>query len=233
MNRAVYVTRLRRYSSRSSNADVAIAADMGNECASIHTRAQASGSGDLDQQLQPFDDSKLIRAVQRGDTESVRTLLDRYCRKAYLLAFRRLGDHTDAEIAVERAFIELVEDTIRFSTPDEFAAMFYSIVRKYAPFRTAPLATARLQPRGYGVTVLATGRSRDHAEILALFQCAMASCTPPVRVAAELHAIDGVSIAEISTMLGHTVPAVLVQVQKGHAAFCDALARAGPRSTRR
>lgn len=235
MNRALYAAGFKRHARRCSTTDAAIALIGPHGRVSIQVYAQARSSSDVPQHSPALDESELIRAVQRGEAGALRALLDRYCHKAYLLAYRRLGEARDAETAVERTFVEVVKTTVRFSGPDEFATLLFSIVRKYAPFRPAPVAPGAPESRGhgYGIPVRAHGRSHDRSEILALFRSVLANRTPQARLAVELHAIDGVSIAEVATMLGLTVSTARTHVENGHVALCNALIRAGQHSTSR
>lgn len=67
--------------------------------------ARAAGTTEEEDADQVVDG--LIEALRRGDPEALARLYDLFSRRAFGLAYRVLGDGTDAEDAVQEAFLSL------------------------------------------------------------------------------------------------------------------------------
>ena len=64
-----------------------------------------------------FNEQKLIRAGQRGDSEAVETLFRRYHRPLFQTALRVLGNAEDAEDALQDGLLSAYRNLKRFEGP--------------------------------------------------------------------------------------------------------------------
>lgn len=74
-------------------------------------------------------DEDLVRRVARGDRDALALLLDRHSDRAYAFATRLLGNPTEAEDAVQEAFLKLWREAGRWQAErGRFAPWFFRIV---------------------------------------------------------------------------------------------------------
>jgi RNA polymerase sigma factor (sigma-70 family) len=74
------------------------------------------------------DESSIIAAILRGDRWLFHDLIRPYEKSAYRLVFYLLGDETDAEDTVLRAFLRVFQDLGTFRIGSSFSAWLTSIV---------------------------------------------------------------------------------------------------------
>ena len=55
----------------------------------------------------PDSDETIFKRVQAGDREAFGVLVERYQRRAFAVATRLMGNRTEAEDAVQQAFLRL------------------------------------------------------------------------------------------------------------------------------
>ena len=65
-------------------------------------------------ELTALDDRDLIRQAQAGDKEAFRTLVERYMRKVYAVAFDMTGNHHDAEDVSQDVFLRAFQTLDRY-----------------------------------------------------------------------------------------------------------------------
>ncbi|MFT5354879.1 MAG: RNA polymerase sigma-70 factor (ECF subfamily) [Polyangiales bacterium] len=73
-------------------------------------------------------DRELVRAVQRGDTNSFRQLFDRYHRRAYAVAFGVVKNQQDALDIVQEGFIKVHRHIANFQGTSSFYTWLYRII---------------------------------------------------------------------------------------------------------
>jgi RNA polymerase sigma-70 factor (ECF subfamily) len=81
---------------------------------------------------EPVDDHELVAAARRGDRDAVRTLFDRYHRRAYALAFGVVRHPDDALDVVQDAFIKAHKYLDKFEGNSSFYTWLYRIVMNLA-----------------------------------------------------------------------------------------------------
>jgi len=75
-----------------------------------------------------LDDLTLVVRAQEGDTPAFAVLVRRYQRPLYRLAVRLLGNHSDAEEAVQDAFVTAWRQLSGFRGDAAFSSWMYRIV---------------------------------------------------------------------------------------------------------
>jgi RNA polymerase sigma-70 factor, ECF subfamily len=74
------------------------------------------------------DDKELVRACQRGDMQAFETLVSRYQKKVYWIAYNFVGDAEDAMDLAQEAFIRVYRSLNRFDQKYNFYTWLYRIV---------------------------------------------------------------------------------------------------------
>jgi RNA polymerase sigma-70 factor (ECF subfamily) len=74
------------------------------------------------------EDNDLIAAVQSGDKTAMKTLVEKYKRKAYYLALGMVGNSDEAYDISQEAFIRVFRSARRFDLKQRFFPWFYSII---------------------------------------------------------------------------------------------------------
>lgn len=82
--------------------------------------------------LPPTPDPEAIAAIRSGDAERYRELIERYERRAYAIAWSRLGDPSLAEEATQEAFIRAYQHLDWLRDPARFGAWLLRMVRGIA-----------------------------------------------------------------------------------------------------
>ena len=73
-------------------------------------------------------DNELIQRIQAGYHEDFRVLVERYASEALTLAVRIIGDRSEAEEAVQDAFVRVHRGLDGFRGDARFTTWFYRIV---------------------------------------------------------------------------------------------------------
>jgi RNA polymerase sigma-70 factor (ECF subfamily) len=74
------------------------------------------------------DDKQLVRACQAGDMHAFETLVNRYQKKVYWIAYNFVGDAQDAMDLAQEAFIRVYRSLNRFDQRYNFYTWLYRIV---------------------------------------------------------------------------------------------------------
>src|SRR5216683_2990133 len=82
-----------------------------------------------------FNEQKLIRAGQRGDSQAVETLFRRYHRPLFQTALRVLGNPEDAEDALQDGLLSAYRNLRRFEGRSQFSTWLTRIVINAALMR--------------------------------------------------------------------------------------------------
>src|SRR5690349_22508953 len=75
-----------------------------------------------------LNESRLIRAGQKGDAQAVETLFRRYHRPLFQTALRVLGNTEDAEDALQDGFLSAYRNLKRFEGRSQFSTWLTRIV---------------------------------------------------------------------------------------------------------
>jgi RNA polymerase sigma-70 factor, ECF subfamily len=74
------------------------------------------------------DEQQLILRIQAGDQGAFRTLVERYMKQAYNVAYGFVNDHDDAEDIAQDAFIRVHQSIRSFRNESAFGTWLYRIV---------------------------------------------------------------------------------------------------------
>jgi RNA polymerase sigma-70 factor (ECF subfamily) len=159
-------------------------------------------------------DSDLVRRAVAGDARSFEVLVDRHYARCLRFAWRQIGSRTDAEEAVQDAFLR-AHRALPGCAPERFGGWLTSILvnrcRTYvARNRRRPMLENLDVDRQPAVS------PREPAETLEGSRVgrALAKLSPKLREALLLRHVEQLGYEEIAAMVGAGVSAVKMRVQR-------------------
>lgn len=157
-----------------------------------------------------MDDSEqpLVERAREGDREAFRRLVDAHARHLYHVCYRVTGDADLAEDAVQEAFLKAWRKLPDFDGRSKFSTWIHRIaanaavdqMRRYGKIGAA--GTDEEPYRGLAAPEPDPERAADSRGIGDATQTALAALSEMERTAFTLRHHEGVSIAEISQVLG-------------------------------
>jgi RNA polymerase sigma-70 factor (ECF subfamily) len=159
-------------------------------------------------------DATAIARVQTGDSDAFRTLVERHGRNVFRLAFRMTGNETDAEDIVQETFLRAFKQIHRYESRSSFGTWLYRIaancsldlirMRKTRHEAAAPVATEEEIDVMQNIATEAPGPDRlaISREVQQRMSSAMAELSQQERTAFALRHFEGLSIEQISGILG-------------------------------
>ena len=174
-------------------------------------------------------DAVLVRRVLDGDADAYAGLVARYRDRLARYAVRMLGNHADAEEALQDAFVRGYRSLRRCTEPDRFGAWLFAILVNRC--RTAGARRARRER-----TVVPDERLmhratvQDAAERHAMWETinwALAQVPTANREAFLLKHVEELSYEEMQEITGLTVPALKMRVLRARERLQELLKGAG------
>jgi RNA polymerase sigma-70 factor (ECF subfamily) len=153
---------------------------------------------------QPADDEPaLVERLRAGDDAAFETLVNRYMRRAFSVAYRLLGQKEDAEDLVQEAFMAVLQRIDTFQAGRPFAPWFFRILvnrglnaRKSRSLRAVdeiPEATAHAGP--------SPEREAERTELRDRLRTAMETLPERQRTIVQLFDLEGFAGPEIAEIL--------------------------------
>lgn len=158
-------------------------------------------------------DGAAIAAVQAGDPQAFRALVDAHSRYVFHVAHRLTGNATDAEDVVQETFLKAYRQLGRFEARADFRTWLHRITVNCAvdlirARRSREAARESIDADGASVveSVASPSPAPDRlamsGEILDRVRTALSGLTPLERAAFMLRHVEGRSIDEIGSALG-------------------------------
>src|SRR5438105_11099802 len=166
---------------------------------------------------------ELLAACRRGDRRAFEELVRLTHRRVYSLAYRLVGDRSDAEDVAQEAYLRMYRGLAGFREEARFETWMYRIV--------ANCAMTELKKRGrFGLLLSdedldvpvpdrASERALDRDEL----DRALAELPEGQRVAVVLKDVYGLSVREISEELGVEEGAVKVRLHRARKRLAESL----------
>lgn len=171
-------------------------------------------------------DAALVAQTLAGDQEAFRPLVERHSQRLFRLAYRMAGNENDAEELVQETFLRAYRNLTRFEARSNFGTWLYRIcancsldhVGKRRPQRE--LQELDNPDGGFSANDLrhpspSAERLLLSAEMRREMEAAIEHLTPMERAAFTLRHHEGLSIEEISDMLGLGISATKNAVFRG------------------
>lgn len=172
-----------------------------------------------------LSDAQIVQLVLGGNTEAFRLLVDRYHDDALRYATQLLGDHAEAEDAVQDTFLRAYKYLRSYGEQDRFRGWLWRILVNRCRTRAGE-RSRRPEPRDtQQLTALADAGAPTPHEALdrgflrdELAQ-ALAALPADQREAVVLHFTEGLSYPEMAAVTGTGVSALKMRVHRA----CDKL----------
>lgn len=180
-------------------------------------------------------DESLVSAAQRGDPEALEALVRRYQSRVYRFGLRMCGDPADAEDVLQETLLAMVKSMHGYRHEASVSTWLYSIARsfclkrrrrgKFAPRRDHAVDinddASTIADPSHGPEEQAAGRQIE--QVLA---AAIAALPGTYREVLVLRDLEGLSLANIATVLDLRVEAVKSRLHRARLALRETLAPA-------
>jgi len=150
-----------------------------------------------------LEERALLLAVQRGETQAFDTLVRRYMRRAFAVAFRLLGHREDAEDLVQDAFLLALEQIHTYDVERPFAPWFFRLLtnRGLNARRARSIRYMDSIPEDTSAHEADAEEQLLRSEVKERFAAALAELPERQRLIVTLAEVDGLSRTEIAAML--------------------------------
>ncbi|MGE5359925.1 MAG: RNA polymerase sigma factor [Bacteroidales bacterium] len=155
-------------------------------------------------------DEAVIAQVRAGERDAFRVLVDRHSRSIFRLAYRMVGNQSDADDVVQETFLRAFRQLDRFESRANFGTWLYRIavncsldLLRQKPRRAAEPEGEESQEAAADPDVTPSPeRLAYSAEVQARVGVALGALSPAERAAFLLRHFEGHSIEEIGRVLG-------------------------------
>lgn len=155
-------------------------------------------------------DADLLAGARAGDSRAYRAIVQRYQRLLYSIAYRLLGDHGEADDAVQQVFIRFFEKAGRLRRAEALKTYLARSTTNECIDRLRRLKrrqTISLEGLGVAETLALEDaqtpqESIKRKELAALIQWALGQLSDKQRKVVVLSFTEGLSYAEIAEVLG-------------------------------
>jgi RNA polymerase sigma-70 factor (ECF subfamily) len=180
-------------------------------------------------------DGELIRRIAARDETAVGLLYDRYGQVLFAVAYRIVGQRSDAEEVVMEAFAQVWREAERFEAGRGSAAAWLTMIGRSRALdfvrsrqRRTRITTAAAQDdpdTGPGMSTWRSNPSEavEHSERKKRVEEALGDLSAPQREAIELAFFEGLSQSEIAERLHEPLGTVKTRVRLGMQKLRDAL----------
>jgi RNA polymerase sigma-70 factor, ECF subfamily len=178
-------------------------------------------------------DAVLVARIADGDVAAFEQLVRRYSDGAYRLALRMLGDRTDAEDAVQDAFIIVWRRVEGITAPDALRTWLFQVVRRQCLIVLRRRRKRRTEPvdivpehrlaLGTAIPVRDPQRVAEAGAGVVALRRALAGLPTVQRDVWLLAEVDGLSHWEISQRVGAGEQAVRGRLARARAKLADVM----------
>lgn len=159
-------------------------------------------------------DAYLVARAREGYLDAYEMLVRRHSAMAYRVALRLCGNHHDAQDLAQEALIAAWRNLDRFRADSSFRTWLYQIVTRRALnklTRQPDTSTLDLLAGTADTTAEPAAKAERNLAVDAVTD-ALATLPFPQRAAVVLHHFEGLSYAEVASVLHSSVPAVRSQL---------------------
>lgn len=166
-------------------------------------------------------DTIIVAEVLAGDTEAYAALVNRYQDEYIRFAVRMLGNHDDADEALQSAFVRAFRALAQCRDPDRFGAWLYHIVANECRSKaTMRGRRERRFVRDEGALELALAEHPAESDAMREeIECAIGQLEVDQREAFLLKHVEGLSYEEMAAITGAGTSALKMRVKRA----CDRL----------
>lgn len=165
-------------------------------------------------------DDQLVCRIRGGDNAAFVTLVERYKRPVYALAYRLLGNATDAEDAAQETFVRAYTRLNSYQLGSRFGSWLLSITSHWCIDFLRRRRAVSLDAASTGAGEMASpGNTEDHPEVMALkserqreVRQWLGNLPDPYRTVLVLRYWHDLSYAEISETTGLPVSTIRMRL---------------------
>lgn len=157
-------------------------------------------------------DARQVRKVLSGQREAFGPLVDRYLPAVYAVSYAQVGNHADAEDAVQEAFLSAFQKLHTLQDPRKFEGWVVAIARRAA----AALRERKQRDLPTGVETMVESALPDPGrdELRRLLRAEIDRLAPEPREVLLLHYFTGMSAREIAGVLDISREAAKKRLQR-------------------
>jgi len=150
------------------------------------------------------EDGELVRRARRGDEGAFGSLVLRYQRAAYAVAYSVTGRHEDAEDAAQESFLVALERLDECRSPERFAGWLMTIVRNRSRnlVRREVLRETDEVPAAASARTPTPEQETEASELRGRIEGALAGLPEVQRQIVLLHDLEGWKHREIADRIG-------------------------------
>lgn len=171
-----------------------------------------------------LDDLTLVVRAQEGDVRAFETLARRHQAALYRLAVRVMGDHAEAEDALQEALLDAWRRIDRFRGDSAFSTWMYRVVtnrclamlRKRRPLPVAEFAEHVVAPDS-------PERSAEADAGMAALGTALQGLGDDLRICWVLREMEGLGYAEIAAITGASEDAVRGRIHRARTRLAEVM----------
>jgi len=154
-------------------------------------------------QAAPDDEPALVERVRAGDAAAFETLVTRYMRRAFAVAYRLMGQKEDAEDLVQETYMAVLQRIGTFEPGRPFAPWFFRILvnRGLNARKARSLRAVDQIPDGTAAHGPTPEREAERTELRERLRRAMDALPERQRVIVELFELEGFGGPEIAEIL--------------------------------
>jgi RNA polymerase sigma-70 factor (ECF subfamily) len=187
-----------------------------------------SGDTEVPRSAVVTDEERWVEAARAGDKAAFGRLVEAYQGPIYNLAYRMLGNASEAEEAAQEAFIRAYKHLRSYDPQRPFSTWLFSIASHYCidrirrrridwlPLKEEIAEPVRLASASPNPESVVTERDRE-----AWIQDLMNTLSPTDRAALTLHYWYDAPYSEIAEVLGLTVSAVKSRLYRARRALAE------------
>lgn len=149
------------------------------------------------------DEAALVERVRRGDAAAFDTLVTRYMRRAFSVAFRVMGRKEDAEDLVQDAFLAVLQRIDQFEAGRPFAPWFFRVLvnRGLNARKARSLRATDEIPEAVAAHGPSPEREAERGELRDRLRAALDTLPERQRMVVELYELEGFAGPEIAEIL--------------------------------
>jgi RNA polymerase sigma-70 factor (ECF subfamily) len=159
-----------------------------------------------------MSDRTAVAGARDGDGDAFRSLVERYSRYVFAVAYRITGSRSDAEDVVQETFLKAYRQLRRFEARSDFRTWLHRITvnaaidlirsRRALEVGEEPSSLESRAPDRPGQAMAGPDRLFFSIEIRERVASAMATLTRAERAAFVLRHIEGLPVRDVATALG-------------------------------
>ncbi len=171
-----------------------------------------------------LDDLTLVVRAQEGDVRAFETLARRHQAALYRLAVRVMGDHAEAEDALQEALLDAWRRIDRFRGDSAFSTWMYRVVtnrclamlRKRRPLPVEDVEDGRPAPDS-------PERSAEAGASMAALGTALQGLSDDLRICWVLREMKGLGYTEIAEITGASEDAVRGRIHRARTRLAEVM----------